>query len=252
MKPQRLPTDPSRFWRSHLLWPMLVFISLYWVIEAAHLDLLMADWLYAMEGGSWSLKTNLVTSTILHTGGRKLVVFLLLLIILGALFSFWLDRLKPYRLKLLYLMVALPLPPLLVGYIKQLSHVDCPWNLLRYGGENPYLSLFQPHPGTFEYGQCFPSAHASGGYTLVALYFFFLQVKPEWRFRGLLVGLVTGLVFGLDQQLRGAHFISHDLTALAISWFCSLLVYAIWMRFLSVRAAESHVVIDAEEIIDQK
>ena len=32
------------------------------------------------------------------------------------------------------------------------------------------------------------------------------------------VGLAAGAVFGLAQQLRGAHFLSHDIASLAVCW----------------------------------
>jgi membrane-associated PAP2 superfamily phosphatase len=38
-------------------------------------------------------------------------------------------------------------------------------------------------------------------------------------------GLAAGLIFGLAQQLRGAHFLSHDLWALAISWLVALALH---------------------------
>jgi len=239
MTQQKLPTDSRRFWRNHLVWPALVFSVVFGVIELTHLDLLLADWIYAMEGGSWSLRRDYILSDILHSGGRDAMVILLLLVILGALLSLWLDRLKPYRQALWYLAAALPLTPLQVWLIKQISHIDCPWDLLRYGGRNPYISLFQSHPGTFEYGQCFPGSHASAGYTLVALYFFFLHVRPEWRYWGLGAGLLIGLVFDIDQQLRGAHFLSHGMTSLALAWLGALLLYSVWLRRYPVKASSN-------------
>ena len=34
----------------------------------------------------------------------------------------------------------------------------------------------------------------------------------------LAIGLLAGMVFGLAQQLRGAHFLSHDVASLAVCW----------------------------------
>ena len=72
---------------------------------------------------------------------------------------------------------------------------------------------------------CFPAGHASAGYAWVALYFFFLARRPAWRWRGLAIGLIAGAVFGIAQQLRGAHFFSHDLWTLMICWSTALLLY---------------------------
>jgi membrane-associated PAP2 superfamily phosphatase len=44
------------------------------------------------------------------------------------------------------------------------------------------------------------------------------------------VGLVAGGVFGAAQQLRGAHFLSHDLWTLATCWTVSLLLFLLVRR----------------------
>jgi membrane-associated PAP2 superfamily phosphatase len=41
--------------------------------------------------------------------------------------------------------------------------------------------------------------------------------------------LSVGLIFGISQQLRGAHFISHDLWTLAICWFFSLTIFKLML-----------------------
>jgi membrane-associated PAP2 superfamily phosphatase len=40
------------------------------------------------------------------------------------------------------------------------------------------------------------------------------------------VPLGLGVIFGLAQQARGAHFLSHDLVSLGICWLCA----AFWCR----------------------
>jgi membrane-associated PAP2 superfamily phosphatase len=77
---------------------------------------------------------------------------------------------------------------------------------------------------------CFPAGHSSAGFAWVSLYFFALLARPAWRWRGLAVGLVAGGVFGLAQQLRGAHFLSHDLWTLATCWALSLGLYLLVQR----------------------
>jgi len=75
---------------------------------------------------------------------------------------------------------------------------------------------------------CFPAAHASAGYAWVCAYFAARSLGVSWA-KWLLVGaLALGFLFGFGQQLRGAHFISHDLWTLAICWFTALVGY----RFL--------------------
>jgi membrane-associated PAP2 superfamily phosphatase len=64
----------------------------------------------------------------------------------------------------------------------------------------------------------------------VALYFFFASVRPAWRRIGLAIGIGAGAILGVAQQLRGAHYLSHDLWTLAISWFVALGVHRLSVR----------------------
>ena len=43
---------------------------------------------------------------------------------------------------------------------------------------------------------------------------------------GLALGIIVGLLFGLAQQSRGAHFLSHDLWSGMIAWIVPLTVYS--------------------------
>src|SRR3546814_13809021 len=57
------------------------------------------------------------------------------------------------------------------------------------------------------------------------LFFFFGGTRPQWRWKGLVAGLCAGLVFGVSQQLRGAHFASHDAWTLLVCWLVALLLH---------------------------
>jgi membrane-associated PAP2 superfamily phosphatase len=41
----------------------------------------------------------------------------------------------------------------------------------------------------------------------------------------LTIALAVGVAFSIGQEARGAHFLSHDLTAAALVWFVQLLLY---------------------------
>ena len=66
--------------------------------------------------------------------------------------------------------------------------------------------------------------------TWIAAYFFGVHYQSRWRWPGLVIPLLVGVVLGVVQQIRGAHFISHDLWSLAVCWFFSLVVF---MAFFS-------------------
>lgn len=217
------------FHRAHLQWPLVVLAGLFVVSAVLHGDLWLADRLYALEGSRWALRHAWITQHLIHLFGRDFSTAAWL-----AVFAAWLVACgrrgwSHLRRPLLYLLVATALSTLLVSWIKTWSNVDCPWDLARYGGARAYFGLFQWRPAGMAQGQCFPAGHASGGYAWLALYFFLMAVKPTLRGYGLVLGLGMGLLFGISQQLRGAHFLSHDVAALAICWTCAVGVqWAFW------------------------
>ncbi len=229
------------FWLGHLAIPLGVFLAAVFLQQTVPVDRMLADWIYALEGHRWSLRDAPLFSMVLHTGAQKMMVGVGLAVIVAALASLRIERLRPWRRPLAYLAVVMPLSALLVAGLKEITHVDCPWDLLRYGGSRPFVGLFQHHSGAYPYGRCFPAGHASGGYALVALYFFLREVAPDKRWAGLAIGLGAGMLFGMVQQLRGAHFLSHDLWALAICWFNSLLGYRLFFgnRHRTTKGASS-------------
>jgi len=228
--PYALPADLSAptggdFLRRHLLVPLLAAVAASVVLMAGNGDQWLADLLFHWEGGQWAFKDAWWSSHLVHRGGKNLSTLAALLVMLALLRACFDARWKPLRLPLLYLLLAVGLSTGVVALLKSMTHMDCPWDLQRYGGLRPFVGLFQPRPVLLGHAACFPAGHASAGYGWVALYFFALRVRPQWRWAALAVAVATGLVFGISQQLRGAHFLSHDVGALAVSWTVAVLLY---------------------------
>ena len=216
------------FWRNHFYIPFTLFIVCALVIEFCGIDKILADYLYALEGGDWVLRNTWLAETLIHKAGRNLSLLLLLILLIAIGFSFTKSKVRVYRWQLIYLLVAAGGASLIVTLIKQLNHASCPWDFARYGGKTEYATVF----AEFLHGSgsdCFPAAHASAGYAWLALYFLGVYFKSSWRWAGLAFALGLGLVFGVTQQLRGAHFVSHDLWTLGICWFFSLLLYRLML-----------------------
>jgi membrane-associated PAP2 superfamily phosphatase len=133
--------------------------------------------------------------------------------------------LKPWRKGWLFILVTACLAALSINILKRLTHTDCPWDLLRYGGSEPYVELFSALPSGKEPGACFPAGHASAGWSWFALYYWAMEYADRWRKPMLFAVLLAGFVFGASQQLRGAHFISHDLWTVALCWFLTTGLY---------------------------
>ena len=216
-----VPAGVSIGWR-HVLAPTLVGVVCMLWLELAGGNQLIADRLYALEGGRWLLKDHVITSTLIHHGGKYLSMSMWL----AVLVAWSLVRARPalaaWQRPLLYLWLATLLATVLVSSLQSLTAIDCPWDMQGYGGLRPYLGLFDARPAAMRDSGCFPAGHASAGYCWVALYFFLGNIAPRWRRHGLAFGLLLGLVFGLSQQLRGAHFASHDVATLLVCWLGAL------------------------------
>ena len=194
------------------------------VFSILNIDFTLADFLYRLQGNTWAWKEAFITQDILHKGGKWLSLAMGLAILLLLILSTMVTRLKEYRTPLLYLFSATLLSALLVATIKHLVSMECPWDLIRYGGDRGFIGLLDIRPPSVPASACFPAGHASAGYTWIALYFFFTAIRPHWRWAGLALGVGLGLTFGITQQFRGAHFLSHDLWTVMICWTVSFVL----------------------------
>jgi membrane-associated PAP2 superfamily phosphatase len=122
------------------------------------------------------------------------------------------------------------LATLIVGGLKAVTNVDCPWDLAGFGGHNDYFALFADRPDALKRAQCFPGAHASSGFALFCFYFVFRDRSRRLARWMLAAAITVGIAFSIGQEARGAHFLSHDLTSAAIVWFVQLGLYAWFIR----------------------
>lgn len=220
--------DGLRFALTHIVAPLLAFAALLLVMRWLDGDQWIADRLYAMQGGRWALRDAFLTQHVMHTWGRGFGIALWLAALATWLVARHRDDMASLRAPLAYLLIAVVLSVLCVAWVKSWSNMDCPWDLVRYGGDRPFVGLWQVRPLGLERGACFPAGHAGGGYAWMALYFFLGAVRPRWRWAGLAAGIGLGLAFGIAQQLRGAHFASHDLSAAAICWAVALITWRVF------------------------
>ncbi|GGY64026.1 membrane protein [Cellvibrio zantedeschiae] len=220
--------DSRLFWRNHLIIPLTIFIALTTSIGLSDLNIKLADALYAWEGGHWALKNAWVTRALIHETGKHISLSIALLSLIALITTYIKPQLVKYQRELLYLVCAAAGSSGLITVLKGISHVSCPWDFIRYGGDLPYQTILTQIIHTSGSG-CFPAGHASGGYAWLAFYFLGVHRNSSWRWAGLAFALGVGLVFGISQQLRGAHFISHDVWTLGICWFFSLFMYKLML-----------------------
>lgn len=222
MKLQSIAFDRILLIESIIVFGLLLCATL--AIEAAGTDAYLADVFYSWEGNQWQLKNAWVTSVLIHKGGKYLSILLLLLVLSLWFSSHFIPSLTTWENRFRYVLVASILSALLVGVGKSLSNISCPWDFARYGGSLEYIPLLEQF-GVRNGSHCFPAGHASAGFAWVPLYFVGRHLRTTWRWWGLAAALLLGVIFGVSQQLRGAHFISHDLWSFGTCWMVSLICY---------------------------
>jgi membrane-associated PAP2 superfamily phosphatase len=203
--------------------------------EYAGLDFWLSRHFYDLKLGVWPYRSHWLMEDVLHRGGRNLVVAMAIGLSLLFIGSFFRPRLKPYRKDFAFVLVAGLSGPAIVGTFKALTHIYSPWDLLLLGGSQPYIRIFDHVPANSPVGHAFPAAHASGGFAWFSVFFALRRrAVPGYRL-SLILPLVLGFIFGVAQQVRGAHFLSHDLVSLGTCWLCA----ALWFRLFYAHAPES-------------
>jgi membrane-associated PAP2 superfamily phosphatase len=195
-------------------WAACIGLGLLLLWDGSRGDMAVMHLFGTPAGFGW--RDSFLTSTVLHQGGRLLGWVVGLLWLLLA----WRPRLwrgGPARgARWGWLAVAVACL-LLVPALKHASHTSCPWDLQEFGGAARYVShwaLGVPDGGP---GHCFPSGHASAAFSFFAGYFLLRGSRPLAA-RAWLAGVVVfGLLFGLAQVMRGAHYPSHVLWT---AWLC--------------------------------
>ncbi|MCX8113653.1 MAG: phosphatase PAP2 family protein [Burkholderiaceae bacterium] len=148
-----------------------------------------------------------------------------LAVLAAAFASLRVDRLAAYRGVLWTTVVAMAAGPLIVVGLKNINAHPCPWDLKQYGGfADDAAAWFVP---AAQAGRCFPSGHAAGGFSMLALYFAgYAANDRRLMHAGLAIGLAAGFLFSAVRIAQGAHFVSHNLWSAAVVWFAAALVFA--------------------------
>ncbi|MFL6620356.1 MAG: phosphatase PAP2 family protein, partial [Povalibacter sp.] len=185
---------------------------------------------YDPSAHSWIGAGVIWVEALIHSGGRLLIG-----VLLSASLCIWMvARLNPQiselRRPATYFSLSVILSIGCIALLKLLTNVHCPWSLEVFGGHYPYIELFSPRPQALKTGQCFPAAHASCGYALLALFFVFRERSRRLARTGIVVAILAGLLFGISQQSRGAHFLSHDVWSAFIVWAIAASLYVFAFR----------------------
>lgn len=216
-------------YKVHFIFPLLL-LSAGIASEYSGLDLFLIRPFFDASTGQWPYKSHWLTSDILHTSGKNFVVAIAVGIFVVFVLSFFVEYFKPFRKGAAYLLAASLAGPALVSICKHMTHIYTPWDLIIFGGKQPYIRIFDAVPAGAKVGTAFPAGHSSGGFAFFSLYFLSMAYKPSFRYVGLFFALALGFTFGIAQQIRGAHFLSHDLFSLVVCWYSALITHLIFFN----------------------
>ena len=127
----------------------------------------------------------------------------------------------------LQVVVTTLLAVLAVSGLKSFSRTSCPWDLAAFGRVAQHISHWAWATSDGGPGRCFPAGHASAGFGFLGGYFAFAERSPRLAKAWLAAALLAGLLLGIAQQARGAHFMSHTLWTAWICWCIALGVDAL-------------------------
>lgn len=214
---------------AYFLYPLTALILLSIFISTYNIDQIVADYFYALQGGSWAWKNSWLAEHFFHRGGRNLSIGLELVCVILLIITYCNKTYAQHRKSLLFLVIAVAGSSLIISLFKASLAVSCPWEFSRYGGNLHYHTVIEQIFLRNGSG-CFPAGQASAGYAWIALYFFGCRYKSSLRWLGLALAITTGIILGGAQQIRGAHFISHDLWTMGLCWFFALSVYCFMFK----------------------
>lgn len=158
---RELGSDPfsRRFWRRHAVWPGVLFLLSVAATAATGVDEAIARaWAFdpvtrhfiGGGAGEWWARD------LIHSAGGMLVRIIAGAVLLGWLASLRWPGLRHSRRPAGFLVLSIAVGAGLVGLLKQVTNVDCPWSLADFGGRLPYVHLFADRPDSLPRAQCFP------------------------------------------------------------------------------------------------
>ncbi|VTU26160.1 phosphatase PAP2 family protein [Variovorax sp. PBL-E5] len=205
----------------------LVALALLIAWDSTSLDLVLARLFATPAGFPWRDEWFLVK--VMHEGAKSLSWVLVIGLFVCIRWPVGILRRLSVRERA-QLAVTTMVSVLVISLIKHSSATSCPWDLQAFGGTARYVSHWSWGVKDGGGGKCFPAGHASAAFAYLGGYFAFRRSAPGVARVWLGVALAAGLILGLSQQLRGAHYMSHTLWTAWICWAVALIIDALVRR----------------------
>lgn len=205
----------SHYLKHYVVWFLLGLMCLA-LNRFTNWDIALSNLFYSVESNQFPLKENRLLTLLFHEGLRWLTVLVWVCFLIAAILAKSDTAARREILKILSISL---LTAVAVSVVKSMSVHSCPWDLSMYGGTTDYLRLFDSTYNTQNTGpgQCFPSGHASTALMWIVLLYSPLPWLRQHRKAVSIALLLTGILAGAVQIMKGAHFLSH---VLATAWIC--------------------------------
>lgn len=207
------------------LWAsVLALILVFAFFEYTDVDMLIQQPLYLSAENRWMVHDPQLLRKIFYTG-IKIPIYIIGLGALALTIISWKNNVwNEYRKGLIIVTLTLIILPTSIALGgKNITNVQCPEDLARFTGTIPYVKHFEPYPpnpkspdGKWPKGRCWPAGHASGGFALVSLVCLFRTRKN--KIRAFLFAMSMGWIMAIYQIIRGAHFLSHNITTMLLAF----------------------------------
>ncbi len=213
---------PSR--RALLALALGLLVLLAW--DATGLDLAVMQ--AVGSGSGFALREAWVTKRLIHEGGRLVSYAAMLFIVAANLAPRRVLPALSARERRWWLVVTLVCLAC-ISLLKRASLSSCPWDLQAFGGMAEYVSHWRLGVRDGGPGHCFPSGHASAAFAYLAGGWALARAYPRAARVWLVTTCTLGVVYGVGQMLRGAHYPSHTLWTGWICWAVTLAAQR-WLR----------------------
>ena len=209
------------------LWLVTLLLTLVW--DSTGWDRSVMHWWGTPQG--FALQNHPLLETWLHDHVRTLGLTLYLFL--------WAWVLIPHRWRAIpqaqgvWLMFWVTMNLLVISLLKNTSQTSCPWSVRDWGGIATYVSHWQWGVSDGGPGGCFPGGHASAAWAfapwvLAAWWPVSATALARNRWWAFGVLLITALITGVTQTLRGAHYPSHTAWTALICTGLSLMAWTFW------------------------
>ena len=228
----------QKFWLLHLVLPAFAALWMIAIYPHTGVDRWLSDQYYNTHLHSFSLKHDWLYEGLMHDAMKVAVILVALLTLLIWFIGQFDKRLSRTTRPAIWIFLAMLVSTSLISFLKHQSIHACPSSLTLYGGQQPYLALFQALPLGAHAGHCFPGGHASSGFALMAFYFALKDTYQTLAVKVLGLSISLGLTMGYIQVMRGEHFMSHNIWTGLIVWFVLVAMYAMFPP--TIRSSSSH------------